>query len=176
RVKRVGFAQSLDHHLIEVLTEQRRRLPARLFRRRRYQPQAEDLRLSAAELKLVMRRRLGSGPEWIHSVLLPIDHEVINAVLDVQTRIRFVKKPLCVRLVLREQQWNFSFAHEVTFPQFRMRGLQNTHVPWTVGFLEAWFQRPLRPGPSVPEPQGRQHVQDSGFSPPVADAELDENV
>ena len=65
-----------------------------------------------------MRRRLGALPRGVHRLLPPVDHVVVDAVLEVRASVHIVEvEPGVVGLVLGHEQRDVAFAEQMIRPQ-----------------------------------------------------------
>ena len=129
-----------------------------------------------------MRRHLRPGLPGVHRSLAALDHEVVDAVLDVRGDIGLAgKEPFVVRRVLGEEQRHLSFAGKDELAQQRMRCLDRARARGCLDLAEVRFPgSPVGFGdprcPVVPEPERRQEVQLRSLRPAVVGRDLDEDV
>ncbi len=99
---------------------------------------------------------------------VPVDHRLVDAVLDVGGGIGSAPQALQVALVLGEQERLWLVAHEVAVPHERMRG--SDPPPGVASERGKDGPRVLRMRPpGVAEPEGGQEVQVRRFRAPVVD-------
>ena len=170
-VERIGFAPARREDIGEAVEG-----IAGRFRRCIGQAQADDGSLPGAHRHLVVRGRLGPDLLRIDRVLLARRDEVVDAVLDVGGRVGRAEEALIVRLVLGEEQRRAAFAMQVIGSDLgfgrrddavaRRRGVDFQGRPGRVG----------PPAPDVAEPQRGQEMKRGRVRPPIADADLDQDV
>ncbi len=86
---------------------------------------------------------------------------VVDTVFHIGAGIGAVEEPPVVRFVLREQQWQVSFAVQDVVAQQRMRGAHRFHASWSCDLPQQWFRGACR-GPLCPviaKPERRQQMQ-----------------
>src|SRR5262245_39356142 len=110
-----------------------------------------------------------------------MDDDIVDAILHVGALIRGAKEPGLVGFVLSEQQRDPTLAIEgIVFERFLEQGVGMVRVDHPVSHtldrLQDRLRAAIRPGPGITEPQGRQHVQQSGFKPAIVDADPDQHV
>ena len=177
-VELVGFTTPLVEQRVERLAE---RL-ALLFTDAAREPQANHRRLACADVDLVVRRDLGALLLGIHRVLAAVDHEVVDAVLDVRALVLLPgEEPFVVGFVLGEEQRHVAVARQHERTQQRMRGGDRGGAGRPLDLLQVrLFGRPVRrgnpPRPVVAEPQRRQEVQVGRVRSAVGRGDLHQDV
>ena len=91
------------------------------------QAQYDRLSRTRGNNKGVVRGNLGTETLWVDSTLSPVHHSLVNAVLDVRGTIRHPPQPLCIALVLREEQMGFVLAMLARKPVLTQRGMGSMH-------------------------------------------------
>src|SRR6516225_560394 len=122
-----------------------------------------------------MRGGLGSGVVRVDRVLPVRHHTVVDPVLDIGCRIGGTEETLVVGFVFGEQQEWLSLAIEEIVTEGRIcpgygKRVSTGRVP------HRWFRLLRPPCPDVAEPEGRQHVDHALLGPPVAYADLYQQI
>ena len=69
-----------------------------------------------------MRGRLRPRLRWVHGVLIPLNHVIVDSIFHIPTGVDSSEEPFIVGLIFREQQRDLSLAVQIAFPQLGMRG------------------------------------------------------
>src|SRR5277367_805036 len=121
-------------------------------------------------------RRLGSVAFWIHRTLFPIDHIVVDTVLDPGRVIGHPKNSLVVGLILSEQQRNITVAIQPPFAKCGVRCLNSEGFLTARHLFKNWLRCVCPPGPCITKPECWQDLQRSCFRSSIAHSDPDQNV
>ena len=176
-VELVRLPQPRGQGLVEALPE------GRVFPRAARGPvreaQPHRRRPAGFHIQPIVRRGFGADPFGVYGVQATLDHAVVDAVLQIRTRIRVIETQAgVVGFVLGEEQRRIAFAVQPVRPQRGVRCRDRAGAGRALDLLE----RRLRGGagdpwrPVVAEPEGRQHVQLGRLRPPVGRGDLDQDV
>jgi hypothetical protein len=106
-----------------------------------------------------------------------VDDGIVHAIFYVGALVPRAAESDIVGVVLGEQQWDLALAIEVIIVQQQVGMVRVDYaVPQALVSVQERLRVAIRPGPSVAEPQGRQHVQHGRLRPPIVDTDPDQQV
>src|SRR6202008_2342175 len=122
------------------------------------EPQPDDGGLAGADVELILRCGLGSNLVRVDRILPAGRDKVVDSVFDVGRSVGGAENPLVVGVVFGERQAWSSMAMQKEAGEFGRRSFNRDSVS-PRHLSQGGFRLLWPPGPGVPEPECRQHVQ-----------------
>ena len=127
--------------------------------------------------ELIMGGRLGPDPVWIDELEPVLDEAIVDPIFDERCRIGHAPEPFQVGFVLGEKKAIGLFAIEPVGADVRMGRVDHRDLFVAARrFLHGRFAIVPTPAPGIPEPEGRQKMQDGRLRAAVGRVHPDQDV
>ena len=167
-VEVVGLVPAGGHQLVEAVE--------RAVRADVGQPQAQGRVAAGRNRQHVVHGRLGAAAVRVDLVVFPVHDGPFDAALDVGRVVGGAEHPLVVGLVPGDQHRHRLVGVKPAQADLALLGDDRAHPLHLVVDVQLRHLGAAGPGPGVPEPERRQHVQAGLVGPPVMHGDLHEDV